>query len=48
MLTFYFTQVEFSVIEISRMRRQVEKVAGLWDVLGAGVSLPLIDCISGW
>lgn len=45
MLTFYFTQVEFSVIEISRMRRQVEKVAGLWDVLGAGVSLPLIDCI---
>lgn len=41
MLAFYFTQMELSVIEISRMRRQVEKVAGLWAGHGEMCRLPM-------
>lgn len=41
MLAFYFTQMELSVIEISRMRRRVEKVAGLWAGHGEMCRLPM-------
>ena len=52
MLAFYFAQMEFSVIEISRMGRQAEKVAGLWAGHGAMCRLPMpqlppCSCISG-
>lgn len=52
MLAFYFTQMEFSVIEISRMGRQAEKVAGLSAGHGTMCRLPMPclpsrSCVSG-
>lgn len=52
LLAFYFTQMEFSMIEVSRMRRQAEKVAGPWAGHGEMCRLltpcfPPGICVSG-
>lgn len=51
-LAFYFTQMEFSMTEISRMGSEAEKVAGLWAGQGAMYRLLMPHflspgCVSG-